>query len=613
MVIFAGSGSVWAQSKKTIDSLRMLLPEIEKNDSLFFLVNSKYFIDYYANTNLDSSIYFIEESINIAKRQKWLSSEIALYSSLAFSYNTKGLIFKAIEINYQALMLAEKRKRPELSYPIERVLGESYLSLKQYEKAKALILKAYKNSIKFKDEFEQFANLTALGNLFLELNLLSESESNFRKALSLSSRMNDTHFQGLSYHNLALTLYKQNKNKEALQLFDKSLKLHLSENHQYSLGNLQVDISQVLFSDGKFKESIKSAEQALTHGRISNSPEIISKANLLLFKNYKKIKNNDLALDFYEKHITLKDSLNKEDFEKRINSLKFEYDNTLKEAKINSQKLELLKKDNENLRLQRNRNLFITFSIIALMIASFLIFNRLQLKKINKNLETKIEERTLEIVEANNVLIKKNEEISQALFKGQNIERKRVASELHDNLSSLLSALKMSLSAINTNSFSDSEKYIYSGVQEMMNNAYQEVRNISHNILPEELENLGLSKTLENVIEKINRTGNLKIEFENNITQRLDTKIEFNLYSVCMELINNIIKHSDASLVKIILSQTTHQADLTISDNGNGFSAENVSGNGLRNVKNRIEAINGTLIIDSKPNAGTLIKINVPA
>jgi signal transduction histidine kinase len=612
MVIFAGSGSVWAQSKKTIDSLRMLLPEIEKNDSLFFLVNSKYFIDYYANTNLDSSIYFIEESINIAKRQKWLSSEIALYSSLAFSYNSKGLIFKAIEINYQALMLAEKRKRPELSYPIERVLGESYLSLKQYEKAKALILKAYKNSIKFKDEFEQFANLTALGNLFLELNLLSESESNFRKALSLSSRMNDTHFQGLSYHNLALTLYKQNKNKEALQLFDKSLKLHLSENHQYSLGNLQVDISQVLFSDGKFKESIKSAEQALTHGRISNSPEIISKANLLLFKNYKKLKNNDLALYFYEKHITLKDSLNREDFEKRINSLKFEYDNTLKETKINSQKLELLKKDNENLRLQRNRNLFITFSIIALMIASFLIFNRLQLKKINKNLETKIEERTLEIVEANNVLIKKNEEISQALFKGQNIERKRVASELHDNLSSLLSALKMSLSAINTNSFSDSEKYIYSGVQEMMNNAYQEVRNISHNILPEELENLGLSKTLENVIEKINRTGNLKIEFENNITQRLDTKIEFNLYSVCMELINNIIKHSDASLVKIILSQTTHQADLTISDNGKGFSAENVSGNGLRNVKNRIEAINGTLIIDSKQNAGTLIEINVP-
>ncbi|WP_255069769.1 tetratricopeptide repeat protein [Lacihabitans sp. LS3-19] len=604
---------ILAQSKKTIDSLRVLLPEIEKNDSLFFLVNSKYFIDYYANTNLDSSIYFIEKSINIAKKNKWLGSEIGLYSSLAFAYNTKGLVFKAIEINYQALMLAEKNKRPELSYPIERVLGESYLSLKQYEKAKDLIFKAYINSIKFKDQFEQFANLTALGNLFLELKELKEAESNYRKALELSSVMNDAHFQGLSYHNLALALSKQNKNEEALLLFDKSLNLHKSENHQYSLGNLKVDISEVLFLENQFKKSIKNAEEALNHGSISNSPEIISKANFLLFKNHKALKNKNLALSFFEKYIALKDSLNQEDFEKRINSLKLEYDNTLKEAQISSQKVELLKKDNENLILHRNRNLFISISLLVILIASFLIFNRLQLKKMNKNLETKIEERTSEIAEANRVLIRKNEEISQALFKGQNIERKRVASELHDNLSSLLSALKMSLSAINTQGFNDSEKHIYKGVQEMMSNAYREVRNISHNILPEELETLGLAGTLQNVFEKINRAGNLKIEFENTTNQRFDTKIEFNLYSVCMELINNIIKHSEASKVKISLSETTNIAELIISDNGKGFSIQEVSGNGLKNVKNRIEAINGTLKIDSKPEAGTQIKIHVPA
>jgi signal transduction histidine kinase len=424
--------------------------------------------------------------------------------------------------------------------------------------------------------------------------------------------MNDTHFQGLSYHNLALALSKQNKNKEALDLFDKSLKLHQSENHQYSLGNLQVDISEVLFSELKYNKSIKSAEEALNHGRISNSPEIISKANLLLFKNYKALKNNDLALPFFEKYILLKDSLNKEDFEKRINSLKLEYDNSLKENQIKSQNLELLKKDNENLKLQRNRNLFFTISIIVLLMAGFLIFNRLQLKKINKNLETKIEERTSEIAEANRDLIRKNEEISQALFKGQNIERKRVASELHDNLSSLLSALKMSLSAIKTDSFSESEKHIYKGVMEMMGNAYQEVRNISHNIMPEELEKSGLAQTLSNVFEKINRSESIKIDFENQTLARFDKKIEFNLYSICLELINNVIKHSHATSVQVSLSNKDNMAELFVVDNGKGFVNNSDSGNGLKNIKSRIEALNGTILVDSDKKTGTKISVSVP-
>lgn len=292
--------------------------------------------------------------------------------------------------------------------------------------------------------------------------------------------------------------------------------------------------------------------------------------------------------------------------------MQFEYENIQKNMKIAEQENSILQKKNENLRLEKNKNLILTGMAIALILAGFLFWNRVQLRKINENLEQKVQARTAEITEANLNLLRKNQQISEALLKGQTIERKRVAGELHDNLSTILSAVKMSVQAIKTDNLNESEIKILNGVKDMTSMAYNEVRNISHNILPDDLEEKGLIFTLKKLIDKINLSEKLQINLKSSISEKLDSKIELNLYSIVLELINNIIKHAQATISTINLDQKNGSLLLSIEDNGIGFSPIQSLGMGLENIKNRVNAMNGILQVNSENKIGTKIHISVP-
>lgn len=237
------------------------------------------------------------------------------------------------------------------------------------------------------------------------------------------------------------------------------------------------------------------------------------------------------------------------------------------------------------------------------------------LKVLSDTLEERVQTRTGELLKANEELRRKNEEIQQALVKGQTIERKRVAAELHDNLGGLLSALKMNLEMMNASQLTEAEKLLYINVLEMVTNACVEVRNISHNMLPEVLEKEGIAVALERMLHAIN--AGRKINFEWNffgMEQRLEKQVEYNLYPVCVELINNIIKHSQATHASIQIIQVQHELSVTVEDNGKGIKEKAIadSGIGLKNIQSRIQALRGTCRIDSVPGHGTTVSIEIP-
>jgi signal transduction histidine kinase len=211
------------------------------------------------------------------------------------------------------------------------------------------------------------------------------------------------------------------------------------------------------------------------------------------------------------------------------------------------------------------------------------------------------------------VLKRKNKEISAAMLKGQTIERKRVAMDLHDNLGSTLSALWLSIDTIDQSKMNYEEKGIHQNLRENLEKAYNDVRLLSHNLLPEEFEKQGLTTILHGFVRKMNK--NSKIRFALQIDEgfgRVDNKIEFELYSICLELVNNIIKHSKATEAKILLSHTEKQISLTVSDNGIGTFKNDSDGKGMKNVKARVESLNGTWEFKNIKNQGFLNKINIP-
>ena len=223
----------------------------------------------------------------------------------------------------------------------------------------------------------------------------------------------------------------------------------------------------------------------------------------------------------------------------------------------------------------------------------------------------------------NKELLNKNHEIQEALLKGQTIERKRVASALHDNIGSLLSAVRVSLLTLNSGKLPNHDQKIYTQIQEMVENACREVRLISHNLLPEELEKYGLEVALQKMIERLNfstpieftlNTKGLKENFSGETALgdiTLDRKTAFHLYSICLELINNILKHSGATDAAMTFRKNEKTLELFVRDNGKGL--QNYSkGQGLMSVEDRVEAMRGVLEIESKIGEGTRTHISIP-
>ncbi|MFN8354236.1 MAG: sensor histidine kinase [Spirosomataceae bacterium] len=214
----------------------------------------------------------------------------------------------------------------------------------------------------------------------------------------------------------------------------------------------------------------------------------------------------------------------------------------------------------------------------------------------------------------NRKLFRKNKEIQDALLKGQTIERRRVAADLHDNLGGMMSAIQYSIEAMDTSELSPKEKEVYQSVLTMTQDAYKEIRLLSHNLQPDELERFGLLEALRRLVNKLNKSQKVYFELKNyQPLPKLPKELEFNLYSICLELSSNIMKHSGATEAVMEVSYKNAKVQLLVVDNGKGYIPNNTSdGMGMRTIQERVQQLGGTLKIQSEPDEGTLFRVSVP-
>lgn len=237
---------------------------------------------------------------------------------------------------------------------------------------------------------------------------------------------------------------------------------------------------------------------------------------------------------------------------------------------------------------------------------------KLEIEALNRGLEDKVAQRTLELRLANDLLRAKNREIEEALLRGQTLERKRMAADLHDSLGGLLAAIKTSLSALNPAHLSEREQQIYRNLLGMIKEAFAEVRYLSHNLQPEALEKQGLSEALHRLVDKMNLTRQVNFGLEVAELPRLDKTTEFNLYSICIELCSNILRHSEATQAAILFRRFGSELNMIIQDNGCGMDPTDATGMGLRNIQGRMDLIQGRYEIHSGVGEGTTFIFILP-
>lgn len=207
-----------------------------------------------------------------------------------------------------------------------------------------------------------------------------------------------------------------------------------------------------------------------------------------------------------------------------------------------------------------------------------------------------------------------------AILQGQELERKRIAEDLHDEVGAQLSVLKLNLNGLQPLlKTGNGEQEQLKETKEFTDTIIQHLRFISQSLHPQALENLGLSRALDSFCNMMNRNKQVQIHFtEDSNHHDVEPEKALNIYRVVQELINNILKHAQATQVQINYHTTPNQLSIHVADNGNGLLlntlelARHKTGSlGLKNIESRLNIIGGTISYTAGQPAGTIAEIKV--
>lgn len=574
----------------------------------------------------------VDSLLQVLNNSSWINGKAELHLLKAYLLTANNELVNGINEGFITLRYAEKQKNLRVQAKANRLISDNYGILEDFEKAIIFNKEATDLYIKLADTHSYIICVNNLGLIYDKAKNYNKALNLFFECLELSRKNNDHNLVYNSYMNLGYEYIKVEKYNESILYLNKAIDYGKDKgikNHLY--GQLTyTTLAEAYYHYGDLKKAIanlKVAEELVKLNKNNSMNESFYRVSYLIGKNSNPAK----ALENYIKFQELKEMKLNQSHKNRISSLNAEFDNIKKESQIGSlnSSIEQNKKVNYLLILVglissifgawyfiNNRKLAVFNKKVEEQSQEIDLVNK-ELLVLNQTLEKRVEERTEELKNANDELLEKNKEIMTSLLKGQTLERQRVAVELHDNLGGTLSAINWRLQALDVEQFSESELDIYNSIKDSMKLAYEEVRHISHSYMPEQFNSIGLKGTLEKVIGDINLVGKLKVvlEISEECEASLSSQVQFEIYCICLELMNNIIKHSGASEASLLFKKEDSIVLLKVSDNGIGFKPNGSSdGLGLKNIENRLGYINGKLdILSSNYNDGTTFIFYFPS
>lgn len=408
-----------------------------------------------------------------------------------------------------------------------------------------------------------------------------------------------------AYNNIG-ALYQENigNSDSAIYYYRKKLDI-LASNKKFGFTKNYFDVYNNIARSYVSKKDYSNAKKYFKKADSLEKSENLLSSKLLINKNLAEvneaIKNYEEGYYNLKNVIKLSDSLKEKEHQEKIADIIEKYDN------------EQLKSDIKQKETQQ-RNLWIGSSILIIIlgIISFLIYKNTKRKQ-----RIAEQEKALEIQKKEKLL--KDQELNaiDAMIAGQEKERERLASDLHDSVGATLSAAKLQFDHLSQNKdkLEDLEE-IFQKTGSLLDEAYTEVRAMAHLKNSGVIAKKGLLPAVKNLAKNASNTGGLTIEVQDfGLDGKLDGSLEITIFRVIQELITNIIKHAEASEANISITQHKEVLSIIVEDNGKGFNTRAINKNegmGLANIEKRIEHLEGSLEVDSTPKKGTSILIDIP-
>ena len=544
---------------------------------------------YYFKRDFDSSAYYFFKALPIAKKTNNKLEMAYVYHQLGALYKERAEYQTSLKYDFTSLKLYLELKEKHQIALMYNNIGVNYEELKNYKLANSYYQKALQINKQEKDESGIARNYIGLGNISITRNELDKAYDYYEKASVIFDKLG----WGIEYssviNNMGDVLENKGQFAQAVDKRKRALEVAVEIGDVQGQSRYNLYLADVLMKWKKFPEALKHIQNVEKLGTAEHSLEIEMDLYEMSSKYYFGVNNFDKGSAYLNKFHDLKDSVYSSELSGNIASM---------EVKHNTQQLRIrnaeaearnLKLSNENLRAEQQRNYMILGFLILLILGAVIFYSS------NQKLKRREERKRI-----------------HAVLQSEETERTRIARDLHDGLGQLLSSARINAAALDGSVDEEDEPILGTAIQ-LIDQAIGEVRAISHSMMPQVLSDKGIVEALHELADKTNAAKSTQVIFTNSSHEPAFSKpVQVTLYRVIQEVVGNMLKHAEASKIRIELSAKGTNFNLLVKDNGKGFDPASLvdqDGIGWNNILTRLSLINAKFTLESGIGKGTSVTI----
>jgi two-component system, NarL family, sensor kinase len=557
-------------------------------------------------TDPQTGLALAQKALQICQTAQYLQGEIDSYKRLGVLYRYLGEADRALQAYFAALPLLKSKHDDSGIAIVCSNIGRVYLDQEDYALARTYFEHALQLNLDLGEPEKAIQQYQGIGVCHEEEQRYARAIDCYRMAGTLALEIDDSLELARSWNNLGGPFKQLGALDSAAYYYGKSktVMMRLGEDNEVAnilnnLGLLQQDLHRPQVAiDSFFRPALSLA---YANGDAAQRQDILQNIALA----HEQAGHADSALQYYKAFQALHDTL----FNAEKSAAIAEAETRYQVAETEAENQLLLSEG------RRKTVVMVAVAIIALLgigIALLLVQFQRRRHRIQQELHLRRQQQdALRIVE----LIQDQElRALEALVEGQEQERNRLATEIHDGLGSLLATVKLYFTQVDLPSAA--QQAAFGKADQLLDEACAEVRRYSHDLAGLPVAQFGLVNALRDLADSISGAGKLQVHlYVHNMENRLPLPVERSLYKAVQELLTNAIKHAQATQVTLQLSRHADHLNLILEDDGRGIDGAAQAqqlGMGLRNVRARIEALGGDFVLDSKPGHGTTALIDIP-
>lgn len=558
-------------------------------------------IVHYRLSQFDSSLVFYRKSLPIRKKINDSIGIASLYSKMGIAHNQLFQLDSAIHYAFESLKIYEVLGQQKyVAYNLNNI-ANLYKDTKQYEKAFEKHQEALKIRTSLNDERGKLESFVGIANIHMILKNNDSAKVYYEKSYKIGNKLNAINELSTIYNNLGGLYKEENDLKNAFIYLNKALEIRQKLNDLYGVASTFLSLSDLQLKQKNYLASDRDLHQSLKIAKKINANELQLDAYKQLIEIKAYLKQADSVSFYKEKFIELQEMLLNKKAMQQLSELEVKYQTAQKEAKIAEQEEIVLRQE----LAIKNKSLYATIVTFALLFLGLLFFanykkNQFKRKQLQKEIDLKD---ALATIKTQNRLQE---------------QRLRISRDLHDNIGSQLTFIISSL---------DNMKYLSKDSNHSLKEKLTSISSFTADTIHQLRDTIWAMNKTEISVEDLHtrilsfvQKAKVAIpETEFDVNYDIDANVGFssligiNIFRVIQEAINNAIKYAEAEKITVDLFKNQDTFRVSVMDNGNGFDLKTVNlSNGLSNMEQRSSEINATISIDSIPEKGTKIIIEIP-